>query len=80
MSQTKKESLLKEVLKIFVVGFIGLTALGWIEAKVRGNQSDNVDNYGHEIVKLVADKNTVNNKNDQGETALHIAVKEKTDN
>lgn len=64
MSQIKQEdSLLKKGIKLFAIGFIGLTVLGWIEAKVRGNPSNEVENYEYKIVELVVDKSSVNKKN-----------------
>jgi ankyrin repeat protein len=69
--------LLRKIIKIFVVGFVGLTFLSWVETKVGGYQSTDANEYGYEIVGLISNKDTVNNKNDQGETALHLAVKSK---
>lgn len=79
MSQEKKGklSLLKGVIKIFVIGFVGMTSLGWIEAKIRGKQSSDTNEYLYHMVELLADKASINKQNDQGESPLHLAIKTK---
>lgn len=78
MSQTKKKSsLFQKVLVIFGVGAIGLTLLSIVENSILSSRNSDSDKYyGYKVVELIANKN-INNKNDAGETALHIAVKNK---
>lgn len=74
---SQKRRLFIKGIKLIAIGIVGLTFLSWIEAKLKNSPSADADKYGYEIVELISDKNTVNNKNDKGETALHIAVKNK---
>lgn len=79
MSQPKKEksSTLKKGIKLFAIGFVGMTLLGWAEAQIKGKQSSDTGEYLYQMVELMGDKTTIDNTNERGETALHLAIKTK---
>lgn len=75
MSQIKK---LKRgrIFAIIAAGAIGFILIGLFERNLINslNITETSEDYGYRVTELIASKN-INNKNDVGETALHLAVK-----
>lgn len=74
MSQIQK-SKRNRILTIVAAGGIGLILIGLFERNLLNSlNTETSEDYGYQVTELIANKN-INNKNEAGETALHLAVK-----
>ncbi|OKH47644.1 hypothetical protein NIES2101_23270 [Calothrix sp. HK-06] len=74
MSQIQK-SKRNRILTIVAAGGIGLIVIGLFERNLLNSLNPEIsEDYGYQVAELIANKD-INKKNDAGETALHLAVK-----